>query len=68
MAENYVLFTDSACDIHPDKLAEWNVNMLPLAFLFALFGFFFTDGSPEHILHGLPALFRDRASSGGEGR
>ena len=22
MAENYVLYTDSACDIHPDKLAE----------------------------------------------
>ena len=34
MSENYVLFTDSACDIHPDKLAEWNVKMLPLAFLF----------------------------------
>lgn len=34
MAENYVLFTDSACDIHPEKLAEWNVKMIPLAFLF----------------------------------
>ena len=34
MAENYVLFTDSACDIHPDKLAEWNVKMLPLTLLF----------------------------------
>ena len=34
MADNYVLITDSACDIHPDKLAEWNVKMLPLAFLF----------------------------------
>ena len=34
MADNYVLITDSACDIHPDKLAEWNVEMLPLAFLF----------------------------------
>ena len=34
MAENYVLYTVSACDIHPDKLAEWNVKMLPLAFLF----------------------------------
>ena len=34
MAENYVLFTDSACDILPDKLAEWNVRMIPLAFLF----------------------------------
>ena len=34
MAENYVLITDSACDILPDKLAEWNVQMIPLAFLF----------------------------------
>ena len=34
MAENYVLVTDSACDILPDKLAEWNVQMIPLAFLF----------------------------------
>ena len=34
MAENYVLFTDSACDILPEKLEEWNVRMIPLAFLF----------------------------------
>ena len=34
MAENEVMITDSACDIHPDKLAEWNVQMIPLAFLF----------------------------------
>lgn len=34
MAENYVIITDSACDILPEKLAEWNVKMLPLAFLF----------------------------------
>ena len=34
MAENYVMITDSACDINPDKLAEWNVQMIPLAFLF----------------------------------
>ncbi len=34
MADNYVLITDSACDILPDKLAEWNVKMIPLAFLF----------------------------------
>ena len=34
MAENYVIITDSACDILPDKLAEWNVQMIPLAFLF----------------------------------
>ena len=34
MAENYVLITDSACDILPETLAEWNVQMIPLAFLF----------------------------------
>ena len=34
MAENYVLITDSACDILPEKLAEWHVQMIPLAFLF----------------------------------
>ena len=34
MAENYVIITDSACDILPEKLAEWNVKMLPLAFIF----------------------------------
>ena len=34
MAENYVLITDSACDILPEKLAEWQVQMIPLAFLF----------------------------------
>ena len=34
MADNYVLVTDSACDILPEKAAEWNVKMIPLAFLF----------------------------------
>ncbi len=34
MAENYVLVTDSACDILPEKLAEWHVQMIPLAYLF----------------------------------
>ena len=34
MADNYVLITDSACDILPEKLAEWQVQMIPLAFLF----------------------------------
>ena len=34
MAENYVLITDSACDIQPETLAEWKVKMIPLAFLF----------------------------------
>ena len=47
MAENYVLVTDSACDILPDKLAEWNVEMIPLAFLF-------TDTSKEQMDHEEP--------------
>ena len=34
MADKYVMITDSACDILPEKLAEWNVRMVPLAFLF----------------------------------
>ena len=34
MADNYVLFTDSACDILPEKLAEWKVEMIPLVYLF----------------------------------
>ena len=41
MADNYVLITDSACDILPETLAEWNVQMIPLAFLF-------TDTGKEH--------------------
>ena len=41
------MFTDSACDIHPDKLAEWNVKMLPLAFLF-------TDTNVEQKDHDEP--------------
>ena len=47
MAENYVLVTDSACDILPDKLAEWNVEMIPLAFLF-------TDTAKEQMDHEEP--------------
>ena len=47
MAENYVLVTDSACDILPEKLAEWNVTMIPLAFLF-------TDTGKEQKEHEEP--------------
>ena len=47
MAENYVLITDSACDILPEKLAEWNVQMIPLAFLF-------TDTNVEQKDHDEP--------------
>ena len=47
MAENYVLVTDSACDILPEKLAEWKVEMIPLAFLF-------TDTGKEQLDHEEP--------------
>ena len=47
MAENYVLITDSACDILPEKLAEWIVQMIPLAFLF-------TDTNKEQKDHEEP--------------
>ena len=47
MADNYVLITDSACDILPDKLAEWKVEMIPLAYLF-------TDTGKEQLDHEEP--------------
>ena len=47
MAENYVLITDSACDILPEKLAEWKVEMIPLAYLF-------TDTGKEQLDHEEP--------------
>ena len=47
MADNYVLITDSACDILPEKLAEWNVEMIPLAYLF-------TDTGKEQKDHEQP--------------
>ena len=31
---NYVIFTDSACDITPDILKEWGVRCVSLAFRF----------------------------------
>jgi len=47
MAENYVLVTDSACDILPEKLEEWKVEMIPLAYLF-------TDTGKERLDHEEP--------------
>ena len=35
MAAEYVLITDSACDILPEKLREWNVGVTTLAYLFS---------------------------------
>ena len=31
---NFVIFTDSACDIKPEKLKEWKVNSVELSFRF----------------------------------
>lgn len=47
MADNYVLITDSACDILPEKLAEWKVEMIPMAYLF-------TDTGKEQLDHEEP--------------
>jgi DegV family protein with EDD domain len=47
MADNYVLITDSACVILPEKLAEWKVEMIPLAYLF-------TDTGKEQLDHEEP--------------
>ena len=34
MSAEYVLFTDSACDILPEKLREWDVELVRLPYLF----------------------------------
>ena len=31
---NYVIYTDSACDIYPEVLAQWGVGCVSLAFRF----------------------------------
>ena len=46
MAENYVLITDSACDIAPEKLREWQVELIRMPFLF-------TDTGKEQLDHDL---------------
>ena len=57
MAAEYILITDSACDITPEKLREWNVELVRMPFLF-------TDDGKEHLDHDLSmpefyALMRD---------
>ena len=44
MAENYVLVTDSACDISPEQLRDWRVQAVRLAYLF-------TDNGEEQLEH-----------------
>lgn len=46
MAAEYILITDSACDITPEKLREWNVELVRMPFLF-------TDDGKEHLDHDL---------------
>ncbi len=48
MAAEYILFTDSASDILPEKLQEWNVGMMCL-------GFLFTDDGVEKKDHDQPS-------------
>ena len=47
MAAEYVLITDSACDILPEKLREWNVELIRMPYLF-------TDDGAEHLDHDQP--------------
>ena len=47
MAGNYALITDSACDLSPAKLAEWNVELIRMPFLF-------TDTGKEQLDHDEP--------------
>ena len=42
MAASYVMITDSACDILPEKLKEWDVELIRLPYLF-------TDDGKEHL-------------------
>ena len=57
MAE-YVLVTDSACDISPEKLAEWKVELIRMPYLF-------TDDGKEKLDHDQPMHeFYDEMRSG----
>ena len=47
MAAEYVLITDSACDITPEKLAEWNVELIRMPYLF-------TDDGADRLDHDQP--------------
>ena len=44
MAAEYVMITDSACDITPEKLSEWNVEMIRMPYLF-------TDDGVDRLDH-----------------
>ena len=48
MSDDYVLITDSACDISPEKLAEWKVELIRMPYLF-------TDTGKEQLDHDEPS-------------
>ena len=55
---DYILVTDSACDIRPEKLQEWGVEVRRLPYLF-------TDDGAEHLDNDRPAKeFYDEMRSG----
>jgi len=55
---DYILVTDSACDILPEKLQEWGVEVRRLPYLF-------TDDGAEHLDNDRPAKeFYDEMRSG----
>ncbi len=47
MAAKYVMITDSACDITPERLAEWSVELIRMPYLF-------TDDGIEKLDHDQP--------------
>jgi len=56
---NYVIFTDSGCDIKPEMLAEWGVPYKSLTFRF-------TDDNVEHSNEDMDALtFYNKMREGG---
>jgi len=59
---DYVIFTDSACDIKPEILASWGVEHKPLTFQFEDDGVEHADGSVEL------SAFYDRMRAGGVAR
>ena len=57
--KDYVIYTDSACDISPKLLSEWGVGVLPLTFRFS-------DDDKEYTSFEMESkAFYDRMRSGG---
>lgn len=57
--KEYVIYTDSACDIDPKLLSEWGVGVIPLTFRFS-------DEDKEYTSYDMESrAFYDRMRSGG---